>query len=93
MPKINAPTAAGHRAQRREALIGAASDILVNEGAAVTLAAVGARAGLIAGMPHRVLAVVDGGAPLHAVAEHTLVLVRRCLAPLGSMVHAPEEGH
>ncbi|MEU3073198.1 TetR/AcrR family transcriptional regulator [Streptomyces laurentii] len=47
MPKINAPTVAEHRAQQREALIEAAIDILVNEGAtAVTPAAVGARAGL-----------------------------------------------
>jgi AcrR family transcriptional regulator len=47
MPKINASPVAGHRAQQREALIGAAIDILVNEGAAaVTPAAVGARAGL-----------------------------------------------
>lgn len=47
MPKINASTIAGHRAQQREALIGAAIDILVNEGAAaVTPATVGTRAGL-----------------------------------------------
>ncbi|WP_112491049.1 TetR/AcrR family transcriptional regulator [Streptomyces bacillaris] len=47
MPKINASTVAEHRAQQREVLIGAAIDILVNEGAtAVTPAAVGARAGL-----------------------------------------------
>ncbi len=47
MPKINASTVAEHRAQQREALIGAAIDILVAEGAAaVTPAAVGARAGL-----------------------------------------------
>ena len=47
MPKINASTVAEHRAHQREALIGAAIDILVNEGAtAVTPAAVGARAGL-----------------------------------------------
>jgi hypothetical protein len=44
-------------------------------------------------MLHTALAVVDGGAPLHTLAELTLVLVRRCLAPLGGMVHAPEEGH
>ncbi|WP_281253949.1 hypothetical protein [Streptomyces pini] len=43
-------------------------------------------------MPHTTLTVVDGGAPLHTLAERTLVLVRRCLASLGSMVHAPEEG-
>ncbi|SFL33136.1 hypothetical protein SAMN05192584_11716 [Streptomyces pini] len=64
----------------------------MNGGAAVTPSAVGARAGLIAGMPHTTLTVVDGGAPLHTLAERTLVLVRRCLASLGSMVHAPEEG-
>ncbi|MFE0534391.1 TetR/AcrR family transcriptional regulator [Streptomyces nigra] len=47
MPKINASTVAEHRAQQREALIGAAIDLLVHEGAAaVTPAAVGARAGL-----------------------------------------------
>ncbi|MFJ9715332.1 TetR/AcrR family transcriptional regulator [Streptomyces sp. NPDC101213] len=47
MPKINASTVAEHRARQREALVGAAIDILVNEGAAaVTPAAVGARAGL-----------------------------------------------
>ncbi|MGX1508291.1 UNVERIFIED_CONTAM: AcrR family transcriptional regulator [Streptomyces graminofaciens] len=47
MPKINASTVAGHPAQQREALIGAAIDILVNEGAAaVTPATVGTRAGL-----------------------------------------------
>lgn len=47
MPKINASTVAEHRAHQREALVGAAIDILVSEGAAaVTPAAVGARAGL-----------------------------------------------
>ncbi|MFI8093722.1 TetR/AcrR family transcriptional regulator [Streptomyces sp. NPDC086080] len=47
MPKINAPTVAEHRAQQRAALVGAAIDLLVNEGAAaVTPTAVGARAGL-----------------------------------------------
>lgn len=47
MPKINASTLAEHRARQREALVEAAIDILVNEGAAaVTPAAVGARAGL-----------------------------------------------
>lgn len=47
MPKISASTVAEHRARQREALIGAAIDLLVNEGAAaVTPAAVGARAGL-----------------------------------------------
>lgn len=47
MPKINASTVAEHRARQREALVGAAIDILVTEGAAaVTPAAVGARAGL-----------------------------------------------
>ncbi|NYV75632.1 TetR/AcrR family transcriptional regulator [Streptomyces sp. UH6] len=47
MPKINAATVAEHRARQREALIQAAIDILVSEGAAaVTPAAVGARASL-----------------------------------------------
>ncbi|KDN81783.1 TetR/AcrR family transcriptional regulator [Kitasatospora cheerisanensis] len=47
MPKINAATVAEHRAQQRAALIRAAVDVLVEQGAtAVTPAAVGARAGL-----------------------------------------------
>ncbi|MEU5099324.1 helix-turn-helix domain-containing protein [Streptomyces sp. NPDC020996] len=47
MPKISAATVAEHRAQQRAALIRAATDILVEQGAAaVTPAAVGARAGL-----------------------------------------------
>jgi AcrR family transcriptional regulator len=47
MPKINAATVAEHRARQREALIQAAIDILLREGtAAVTPAAVGARASL-----------------------------------------------
>ncbi|MBL1286709.1 TetR/AcrR family transcriptional regulator [Streptomyces sp. For3] len=47
MPKINASTVAEHRVRQREALIRAAIDILVNEGAAaVSPAAVGARVGL-----------------------------------------------
>ncbi|MEW2253076.1 TetR/AcrR family transcriptional regulator [Streptomyces sp. NPDC058733] len=47
MPKINAATVAEHRAQQRAALIQAAVDVLVEQGAAaVTPAAVGARAGL-----------------------------------------------
>ncbi|MFK4687174.1 hypothetical protein RKD22_000109 [Streptomyces pristinaespiralis] len=50
-------------------------------------------ADLIAGMLHTALAAVDGGAPPDTVTERTLVLVRRCLTPLGSMVQAPEDGH
>lgn len=47
MPKINAATVAEHRALQRAALVQAAIDILVEQGAAaVTPAAVGARAGL-----------------------------------------------
>ncbi|MBT8226519.1 MAG: TetR/AcrR family transcriptional regulator [Dactylosporangium sp.] len=47
MPRIHAATVAEHRARQRAALIRAAVDILVEQGAvAVTPAAVGARAGL-----------------------------------------------
>jgi AcrR family transcriptional regulator len=47
MPKINAATVAEHRAQQRAALVRAANDILIEQGAgAVTPGAVGARAGL-----------------------------------------------
>jgi hypothetical protein len=44
-------------------------------------------------MLHAALAAVDGGAPLDTVTERTLVLVRRCLVPLGSTVDAPKDGH
>lgn len=47
MPKINAATVAEHRANQRAALLRAANEILTEQGlAAVTPAAVGARAGL-----------------------------------------------
>ncbi len=47
MPKINAPTVAEHRDQRRAALVHAGRDILASQGAdAVTPAAVGAAAGI-----------------------------------------------
>ncbi|MGW3043024.1 TetR/AcrR family transcriptional regulator [Kitasatospora sp. NPDC001159] len=47
MPKISAATVAEHRAQQQAALIRAAVDVLVEQGAAaVTPASVGARAGL-----------------------------------------------
>lgn len=47
MPRISAPTLAEHRRRQREALLRAATDILVAKGAsAVTPAAVGAAAGL-----------------------------------------------
>ncbi|MCR2763616.1 TetR/AcrR family transcriptional regulator [Microbacterium sp. zg.B48] len=47
MPKISAPTVAEHRRRQREALLTAATDLLVRGGvSAVTPAAVGAAAGL-----------------------------------------------
>jgi AcrR family transcriptional regulator len=47
MPRITAPTVAEHRARQHDALLTAAREILLAEGAqAVTPAAVGARAGL-----------------------------------------------
>jgi AcrR family transcriptional regulator len=47
MPKISAPTVAQHRARQRDALLHAATDLLVSGGvSAVTPAAVGAAAGL-----------------------------------------------
>ncbi len=47
MPKISAPTVVEHRRRQREALLQAATDLLVSGGvAAVTPAAVGAAAGL-----------------------------------------------
>ncbi|MFE2631596.1 TetR/AcrR family transcriptional regulator, partial [Streptomyces sp. NPDC059374] len=74
MPKINASSVAEHRAQQREALIGAAIDILVHEGAtAVTPAAVGARAGLARSRGYQYF---DTAAALQApVTEEA---VRRC---------------
>jgi AcrR family transcriptional regulator len=47
VPKISAPTVAEHRVRQREALLRAATELLVNEGvSAVTPAAVSAAAGL-----------------------------------------------
>lgn len=47
MPRINAPTLAEHRRNQREALLSAATELLVTQGLrAVTPAAVGAAAGL-----------------------------------------------
>lgn len=47
MPRIDAPTVVEHHAQRRAALIAAAEELLAEQGVdAVTLAAVGSRAGL-----------------------------------------------
>ena len=47
MPRISAPTLAEHRARQREALLSAATELLVAQGpAAVTPAAVGGAAGL-----------------------------------------------
>lgn len=47
MPRISAPTVAEHRVRQREALLSAATDILVADGlAAVSPASVGAAAGL-----------------------------------------------
>lgn len=47
MPRISAPTLAEHRRRQREALLNAATDLLVTHGAeAVTPAAVGAASGL-----------------------------------------------
>ncbi|MGV8966167.1 MAG: TetR/AcrR family transcriptional regulator [Cellulomonas sp.] len=47
MPRITAPTVAEHRTRQREALLAAATDLLVSQGAgAVTPGAVGAAAGL-----------------------------------------------
>ena len=47
MPRINAPTLAQHRAERRATLLAAASDLLETGGpAAVTMAAIAAAAGL-----------------------------------------------
>ncbi|GGM48590.1 TetR/AcrR family transcriptional regulator [Dactylosporangium sucinum] len=47
MPRINAATVAEHRAQQRRALLGAARDVLVEEGyAALSFAALASRTGL-----------------------------------------------
>lgn len=46
MPRIDAPTLAEHRAQQREAILGAARRLLAGGGAGLTLAAVAREAGL-----------------------------------------------
>jgi AcrR family transcriptional regulator len=60
MPRITAPTVAEHRARRRQALLAAALDLLVEQGVgAVTPAAVGAATGLARSSVYQYFASTD----------------------------------
>ncbi|MEV7691041.1 TetR/AcrR family transcriptional regulator [Streptomyces bungoensis] len=90
MPKINAATVAEHRAQQRAALIRAAVDILVEQGAtAVTPAAVGARAGLARSSFYQYFP--SGAALLAAVVEESFTAADAALARALDTVSDPAD--
>lgn len=79
MPKISAPTVAEHRSRQREALLRAATDILVTHGiSAVTPAAVGAAAGLARPSVYQYFS--SGGAIIAAVIEDVFPRANQILA-------------
>jgi len=70
VPRISAPTLAEHRARQREALLTAATELLVSQGpAAVTPAAVGAAAGLARSSVYQYFS--SSGAILAAIIEES----------------------
>ncbi|GLW74116.1 hypothetical protein Kpho02_64140 [Kitasatospora phosalacinea] len=88
MPKINAATVAEHRAQQRAALIRAAVDVLVDQGAAaVTPAAVGARAGLARSSFYQYFP--SAAALLAAVVEEAFTAADTATAEALADVHDP----
>ncbi|MFD2415262.1 TetR/AcrR family transcriptional regulator [Amycolatopsis pigmentata] len=88
MPKINAATVAEHRARQRAALIGAAVDILVEQGAAaVTPAAVGARAGLARSSFYQYFG--SGAALLAAIVEESFTAADAAIAEALENVEDP----
>ncbi|WP_027942760.1 TetR/AcrR family transcriptional regulator [Amycolatopsis taiwanensis] len=90
MPKINAATVAEHRAQQRAALIQAAVDVLVEQGAAaVTPAAVGARAGLARSSFYQYFP--SGAAILAAIVEDTFTAANTALDQALRGIEGPAE--
>ncbi|GAA3229812.1 TetR/AcrR family transcriptional regulator [Streptomyces sp. XM83C] len=88
MPKINAATVAEHRAQQRAALIRAAVDILVAQGAtAVTPAAVGARAGLARSSFYQYFP--SSAALLASIVEEAFTAADAAIAEALADVHEP----
>jgi AcrR family transcriptional regulator len=90
MPKISAPTVAEHRSRQREALLRAATDILVTQGiGAVTPAAVGAAAGLARPSVYQYFS--SGGAIIAAVIEDVFPRANQILADSLTAAVTPHE--
>ncbi len=88
MPRIDAPTVAEHHARRRAALVRAATDIMVAEGAAaVTPAAVGAAAGLARSSVYQYFP--STGALLGAVVEEAFPAANAALRESTATARAP----
>ncbi|MGV9668748.1 TetR/AcrR family transcriptional regulator [Nocardia niigatensis] len=88
MPKINAATVAEHRAQQRSALVQAAVGILVEQGAAaVTPAAVGARAGLARSSFYQYFP--SSAALLAAIVEESFTAADAAITQALADVHEP----
>lgn len=93
MPRISAPTLAEHRRRQREALLSAATDLLVTKGvSAVTPAAVGAAVGLARSSVYQYFD--SGAAIIAAVIEDAFPrsneLMRRALAGLSDPIEVME---
>ncbi|MEV7187393.1 TetR/AcrR family transcriptional regulator [Kitasatospora sp. NPDC093102] len=90
MPKISAATVAEHRAQQQAALIRAAVDVLVEQGAAaVTPASVGARAGLARSSVYQYFP--SGAAILASVVESSFADANRAVDHALQGLDAPVE--
>lgn len=90
MPKISAPTVAEHRLRQREALLHAASRLLVSAGvSAMTPAAVGAAAGLARPSVYQYFS--SGAAILAAVIENAFLRANEALAVALESANGPAE--
>ena len=90
MPKISAPTVAEHRSRQRDALLKAATDILVTQGTgAVTPAAVGAAAGLARPSVYQYFS--SGAAIIAAIVEDVFPRANQILADSLATAVTPRE--
>ncbi len=90
MPKISAPTVAEHRSRQREALLRAATEILVTQGiGAVTPAAVGAAAGLARPSVYQYFS--SGAAIIAAIVEDVFPRANHILADSLATAVTPRE--
>jgi AcrR family transcriptional regulator len=90
MPRISAPTVAEHRLRQRDALLHAATELLVNGGVkAVTPAAVGAAAGLA--RPSVYLYFPSGAAIIAAIIEDAFPRANDALAAALESAKSPAE--